>query len=169
MILVHRKPLLDQWIAQLALFLGISPKDVGQIGAGKHRPNGRLDVAMIQSLVRAGQVDDLVASYGHVLVDECHHVSAVSFERVLSEVKARYVTGLTATPQRRRSLGFGSLERPRDIGIRASAFFRPSTLGFRALRLVIVPSQPRGVALKEGGGSINGRPPAGSCAIWSGA
>ena len=101
LILVHRKPLLDQWIAQFALFLGISPKEVGQIGAGKRRPNGLLDVAMIQSLVRKGQVDGLVGRYGHVVVDECHHVSAVSFERVLSEVKARYLTGLTATEKRR--------------------------------------------------------------------
>ena len=56
---------------------------------------------MIQSLVRAGKVADLVAGYGQVIVDECHHVPAVSFERVLAEVKARYVVGLTATPQRR--------------------------------------------------------------------
>ena len=56
---------------------------------------------MIQSLVRAGKVSELVAGYGHVIVDECHHVPAVSFERVLAEVKARYLTGLTATPQRR--------------------------------------------------------------------
>src|SRR6266571_5011039 len=76
----------------------------GQIGAGKHSPNRRLDVAMMQSLVRSGNVDDLVATYGHVIVDECHHVPAVSFERVLSEVKARFVTGLTATPRRRDGL-----------------------------------------------------------------
>ncbi len=101
LVLVHRKPLLDQWIAQLAMFLGIDEKEVGQIGGGKRKPNGRLDVAMIQSLVRKGQVDDLVAVYGHVIVDECHHVPAVSFERVLSEVKARYLVGLTATPERR--------------------------------------------------------------------
>jgi superfamily II DNA or RNA helicase len=56
---------------------------------------------MIQSVVRKGQVDDIVASYGHVVVDECHHLPAVSFERVLAEAKARYVLGLTATPQRR--------------------------------------------------------------------
>src|SRR6266536_6577013 len=56
---------------------------------------------MIQSLVRSGKVADLVASYGHVIVDECHHGPAVSFERVLAEVKARYVVGLTATPERR--------------------------------------------------------------------
>lgn len=101
LILVHRKPLLDQWIGQLALFLGIEPKDVGQIGAGKAKPNGRLDVAMVQSLVRKGSVSDLVAGYGQVIQDEAHHCPAVSFERVLAEVKARYVVGLTATPQRR--------------------------------------------------------------------
>jgi superfamily II DNA or RNA helicase len=101
LVLVHRQPLLDQWVAQLSMFLGVEEKEIGQIGGGRRKPNGRLDVAMIQSLVRRGSVDDIVASYGHVIVDECHHVPAVSFERVLSEVKARYVVGLTATPQRR--------------------------------------------------------------------
>ena len=101
LILVHRKPLLEQWIAQLAIFLGIDAKQIGQIGGGKRKPNGRLDVAMIQSLYHDDNVDNLVASYGHVVVDECHHLPAFSFERVLSEVKARYLVGLTATPQRR--------------------------------------------------------------------
>jgi hypothetical protein len=59
---------------------------------------------MIQSLVRSSNVADLVASYGQVIVDECHHVPAASFERVLAEVKARYVVGLTATPLRRDGL-----------------------------------------------------------------
>jgi len=104
LVLVHRQPLLDQWVAQLSMFLGLAPKAIGQIGAGKHTANGRLDVAMIQSLVRLDRVDDLVATYGHVVVDECHHVPAVSFERVLSEVKARFLTGLTATPRRRDGL-----------------------------------------------------------------
>jgi hypothetical protein len=101
LVVVHRRPLLDQWVAQLSMFLGIGEKEVGQIGAGKRKPNGRLDVAMIQSLVRNGAVDDIVATYGHLIVDECHHVPAVSFERVLSEVRARYILGLTATPHRR--------------------------------------------------------------------
>lgn len=99
--LVHRQPLLDQWVAQLSMFLGLDAKEIGQIGGGKRKPNGRLDVATIQSLVGRGHVEDLVETYGHVVVDECHHVPAVSFERVLSEVKARYVVGLTATPHRR--------------------------------------------------------------------
>jgi superfamily II DNA or RNA helicase len=101
LILVHRKPLLDQWIGQLALFLGIEPKSIGQIGAGKAKPNGRLDVATVQSLVRKDSVRDLVAGYGQVIQDEAHHCPAASFERVLAEVKAKYVVGLTATPQRR--------------------------------------------------------------------
>jgi len=101
LVLVHRKPLLDQWRAQLAVFLGVDSKEIGQIGAGKRNPTGRIDVAMIQSLVRKESVADLVAGYGQVIVDECHHLPAVSFERVLAAAKARYVTGLTATPHRR--------------------------------------------------------------------
>jgi superfamily II DNA or RNA helicase len=101
LIVVHRKPLLEQWIAQLAIFLGIDAKQIGHIGGGQRKPNGRIDVAMIQSLVRKDKVDDIVAGYGHVIVDECHHLPAVSFEQVLSEVRARYLVGLTATPQRR--------------------------------------------------------------------
>jgi superfamily II DNA or RNA helicase len=101
LVLVHRRPLLDQWRAQLGVFLGLDPKEVGQIGAGKTKVTGRVDVAMIQSLVRRGEVADLVTAYGQVIVDECHHIPAVSFERVLSAAKARYVVGLTATPRRR--------------------------------------------------------------------
>ena len=101
LILVHRRPLLDQWLAQLALFLGLDRKAIGIIAGAKRTPTGRVDVAMIQSLVRKDSVADLVAGYGQVIVDECHHLPAVQFERVLREVKARYVVGLTATPQRR--------------------------------------------------------------------
>ncbi len=99
--LVNRTPLLDQWRAQLALFLDLGPAEVGQIGGGRRKPTGRLDVAMIQSLARREDLNDAVAHYGHVLVDECHHLPAPSFERVLRAAPARYVTGLTATPERR--------------------------------------------------------------------
>jgi superfamily II DNA or RNA helicase len=101
LVLVHRRPLLDQWVAQLSMFLGLEEKEIGQIGGGKRKPNGLLDVAMIQSLVHKDRVDDIVETYGQVIVDECHHVPAVSFERVLAVVKARHIVGLTATPHRR--------------------------------------------------------------------
>lgn len=101
LVLVHRRHLMDQWRERLALFLGLTIKDIGQIGGGKTTTTGRLDVAVIQSLIRKGDVKDLVAEYGQVIVDECHHVSAFSFERVLRKVKAKYVLGLTATPIRK--------------------------------------------------------------------
>ncbi|MDP6777228.1 MAG: DEAD/DEAH box helicase family protein [Candidatus Latescibacteria bacterium] len=101
LVLVHRTQLLDQWVAQLALFLNIDADQIGQIGGGKRKPNGSLDVAMLQSLVRRRDIGGAVGDYGHVIVDECHHVPAVSFERVLRQVKAKHMTGLTATPRRR--------------------------------------------------------------------
>ncbi len=101
LVLVHRRHLMDQWRERLALFLGLSIKDIGQIGGGKTAQTGRLDVAVIQSLIRKGEVKDIVADYGQVIVDECHHVSAFSFERVLRKVKSKYVVGLTATPVRK--------------------------------------------------------------------
>jgi len=101
LILVHRQQLMDQWIARLSAFLGIDPKQIGGIGGGKHKPTGFIDVALLQSLCQKGVVDDLVAEYGHLVVDECHHVSASSFEQVARASKARYVLGLSATPTRK--------------------------------------------------------------------
>jgi len=101
LILVHRKPIMEQWRLQLTSFLGIDLKDIGQIGSGKDKSNSVLDVAMIQSMERKGAVDDRIIDYGFVIVDECHHISAVSFERVLMQAKAKYILGLTATPYRR--------------------------------------------------------------------
>jgi len=101
LILVHRKPLLEQWRKQLSDFLGLNSDKIGQIGGGKDKTTGVLDVAMIQSLAEKSRVDDRVADYGFVIIDECHHVSAVSFERVMTEAKAKFILGLTATPYRR--------------------------------------------------------------------
>ncbi len=101
LILVHRKPLMDQWRLQIASFLDMDKKAVGQIGGGKNKATGIIDVGMVQSLDLADGVDDRIADYGFIIVDECHHVGAVSFEKVLTQVKAKYVLGLTATPYRR--------------------------------------------------------------------
>jgi superfamily II DNA or RNA helicase len=79
----------------------IDDGSIGNSGSGKRSPTGVIDVAVMQSLVRKGIVHDIVANYGHVIVDECNNVSAFSFERVMKEVKARFVLGLTATPLRR--------------------------------------------------------------------
>jgi len=101
LILVHRRELLDQWIERLKSFLNIPSDYIGIIGAGKRRPTNIIDVALIQSLVKKGVVDDIVANYGHLIVDECHHLSAVSFELVAKRAKAQFVLGLSATVTRK--------------------------------------------------------------------
>jgi len=101
LVLVHRRQLLDQWISRLSHFLNLDPKKIGQIGGGKRNPTGVIDVALIQSLSRKVIVDDIVGDYGHLVVDECHHIPARSFEMVAGQCKARYVTGLSATVTRK--------------------------------------------------------------------
>ena len=101
LVLVHRRQLLDQWIERLSTFLGVPAKAIGRIGGGRSRPNGQIDVAVIQSLAREGVVDDRVAEYGHVIIDECHHLAAPNFEQVARQLKARYVLGLSATVARK--------------------------------------------------------------------
>ncbi len=101
LVLVHRRQLLEQWIERLSAFLDLPPKSIGRIGGGRKKPNGMLDVALIQSLVRKGVVDDRVGEYGQLIIDECHHLSAHSFEQVARRAKAKYVAGLSATVTRR--------------------------------------------------------------------
>ena len=101
LVLVHREALLDQWVERLSAFLDVPAQDIGRIGGGRRRPNGLLDVAMIQTLFRKGVVDDCVAGYGQLIVDECHHLSAKSFENVARQAKARFVLGLSATVTRK--------------------------------------------------------------------
>src|SRR6516165_3154825 len=101
LVMVHRQQLLDQWHERLAMFLGLPANSIGQIGGGKSDRIGAIDVAVIQSLHRKDEVKDFVAEYRQVIVDECHHISAFTFEQVMRQVKARYVVGLTATPTRK--------------------------------------------------------------------
>ena len=75
LILVHRKQLQEQWIERLSTFLDLPVKMIGRIGGGRKKPKGLLDVALIQSLVRKGVVDDVVGQYGNLIINECHHSS----------------------------------------------------------------------------------------------
>ena len=115
LILVHLQTLLQQWKKSLEQFLDINeilpeplPKRgrkkslslIGQIGSGKNTASGIIDIAIVQSLIHDNEVDDVVKNYGMVIVDECHHIPSVNYEKVLGAVNARYVYGLTATPTR---------------------------------------------------------------------
>ena len=116
LILVHTQQLLEQWKERLNQFLVIrealpseeiknrgrkkSRSIIGQIGGGKNNLSGIIDVAIMQSLVKGDEVKDFIRNYGMVIVDECHHVPAFSFEQILKNVDGKYVYGLTATPVR---------------------------------------------------------------------
>ncbi len=116
LILVHRKQLLDQWKERLEQFLDIqvhlpAPENhrgrkkqysaIGQYGAGKDTLSGIIDIAMMQSIDKKDELPAWISEYGLVIVDECHHVPAVSFEGILKKIRAKYTYGLTATPKRK--------------------------------------------------------------------
>jgi superfamily II DNA or RNA helicase len=97
LVLVHRRELMDQWKERLKTFLEVHESDIGIVGGGKDKRTGKIDIAVIQSLNIKGQVKEYISDYGQIIVDECHHVSAYSYEQVLKMAKAKYVVGLTAT------------------------------------------------------------------------
>jgi len=101
LILVHRTDLMRQWQERLSTFLEGADAVPGQLGGGKSRLTGKIDIAVLQSITRTDELGSFLDGYGQVIVDECHHISAFSFEAVLKESKARFITGLTATPVRR--------------------------------------------------------------------
>ncbi|WP_300805316.1 DEAD/DEAH box helicase family protein [uncultured Duncaniella sp.] len=116
LILVHTKALLDQWRERLEQYLEVDfePEELPK-GRGRRKKfkkfgalfsienslNGKIDIALLQSCISDNEVKPFVRNYGMVIVDECHHAPAVSFERVLKEVNAKWVYGLTATPIRK--------------------------------------------------------------------
>jgi len=100
LVIVHRADLMRQWQERLGSFVGLDDQKIGLIGAGKKKPTGMLDIAVIQSLARRDDLPELFSQYGQVIIDEAHHLTAATFEAVLKQANSRYVLGLSATPVR---------------------------------------------------------------------
>ena len=103
LILVHRKQLLDQWSDRLQKFLGLSKNEIHILGKARY-PDAPVALGMFPTLARSEFPEALLAKYGHVIIDECHHVPAASFEAAMKRCAARYILGLTATPNRKDGL-----------------------------------------------------------------
>ncbi|WP_340110977.1 TOTE conflict system archaeo-eukaryotic primase domain-containing protein [Maribellus mangrovi] len=103
LILVHRKQLFDQWIERIQSFLKIPKKEIGQIGNQKNKIGKQITVAMIQSLARREDYEDISNEFGTIIIDECHHIPAKSFREAIVKFNAYYLYGLTATPQRKNN------------------------------------------------------------------
>jgi superfamily II DNA or RNA helicase len=134
LVLVDRQPLVDQWRERLTTHLEIGTRQIGQFGAGRRKLTGIIDVAMVQSLARLDEIGVIATGYGLVIVDECHHVPAVTFERVVRQISSRHWVGLTATPYRRDGLQaiIGM-----HVGPKRHTMGAPSATALRALDLVV--------------------------------
>ena len=104
LILVHRQPLLDQWRERLTEFLDMDKKDIGVFGGTRKKRTGRIDIGMLQSITKTDVMEEIASSYSQIIIDECHHIPAASFESVMKQIPARYIVGLTATPRRKDGL-----------------------------------------------------------------
>jgi superfamily II DNA or RNA helicase len=103
LILVHRRQLLDQWIDRIQTFLGIPRAHIGEFSGTNKRIGKQITVGLLQSLARKGDLTELSDKCGTVVVDECHHIPAVTFRDVIAQLNAKYIYGLTATPKRKHS------------------------------------------------------------------
>jgi len=101
LVIVNKNMLLDQWIDRFVQYFGYTKKEIGFLGKSKNKLNFTLDIATMQSLKNNV---DLIKKYSFVIVDECHHIPAITFEKIIKKFSGKYILGLSATPRRKDGL-----------------------------------------------------------------
>ncbi|WP_297426479.1 DEAD/DEAH box helicase family protein [Clostridium sp.] len=101
LIIVNSIQLLEQWEEKLKIFLEIDKDNIGRLGGGKKKVSNIIDIATMQTLNKNDNLDNILSNYGQIIIDECHHIAAFTFEKVMKAAKAKYVLGLTVTPNRK--------------------------------------------------------------------
>lgn len=101
LIIVNSIQLLEQWEEKLKIFLELDKDSIGRLGGGKKKISNIIDIATMQTLNKNYVLDKVLSNYGQIIIDECHHVAAFTFEKIMKAAKAKYILGLTATPNRK--------------------------------------------------------------------
>jgi len=96
--------LLQQWRDRIQQFLGVTAGDVTTLSNPDALQAGAVVIVMIQAIAHNSSIQEALHGFGHVIVDECHHIPATTFEAVLASLPACSITGLTATPYRKDGL-----------------------------------------------------------------
>jgi superfamily II DNA or RNA helicase len=103
LILVHKKQIFDQWLERIESFLNIPKRKIGQLCSNKKKVGDRITVAMVQTLNKMDNIRSISDKYGMIIVDECHHMPAKMFRKVIKKFNPYYLYGLTATPERKNN------------------------------------------------------------------
>lgn len=98
LVIVNKNMLLDQWCERFENYFGYHKKEIGYLGKSKNTLTNKLDVATMQSLKNNTKI---IKNYSFVIVDECHHIPALTFEKIIKEFEGKYILGLSATPNRK--------------------------------------------------------------------
>ena len=80
------------------LFLEISKDSIGRLGGGKKKTSNIIDIATMQTLNKNNDLDEILNNYGQIIIDECHHIAAFTFEKVMKVAKIKYVLGMSVPP-----------------------------------------------------------------------
>ena len=101
LILVHRAQLFEQWVERIQSFLGINKTEIGQISGSKKKIGKQITVAMMQTLIKSKNIQEISDKFGTIIIDECHHILAKTFRELIVNFNPYYLYGLTATPKRK--------------------------------------------------------------------